>query len=373
MTSIVQDADHRHRRAGRRWLVGAALAVLACPLVVAGCGTHGTAPRMLPARSYRMGFAAGAPRFDFALLLAALEQWTSRADVAIIGGEAPWDSLLAGTPAADYVRRQHLPLAQYYRGKGLHVWVYIDPANGLDRAGESSALVAAGRSITEPAIQQLYREYAVACDTLLHPDVFGVALETNLIRLASPPTLYAAVRQVANDAAADIRAADASVQLSSSVQVEAAWGRLGLGTGYQGVETDFADFPYIQVLGLSSYPYFAWTSPDSLPADYYSRLVAGHAVRVGISEGGWTSQSFAGIVSSPALQQLYIERQAQLLDGVNAVAWFQLTYTDLEIGAFPPAQAAGLAPFAHLGLVDTVLAAKPARTAWDATFARPLR
>lgn len=369
---MTRPMDRQPRLRSRRWLALVALALLAAQLG-AGCGTRGTAPGKAVPRSYRMGFAAGAPRFDFDLLLAALEQWTRRADAAIIGGEAPWDSLLAGTPAADYVRRQHVPLAQYYRGKGLHVWAYIDPVNGLDRSGEATALVAAGRSISEPAIQQLYREYAVALDTLVHPDVFGVALETNLIRLASPPALYAAVRQVANDAAADIRAVDASVQLSSSVQVEAAWGKLGLGTGYQGVETDFADFPYIQVLGLSSYPYFSWSSPDSLPADYYSRLVIGHAVRVGMSEGGWTSQGFSGIVSSPALQRRYIERQAKLLDGVNALAWFQLTYTDLEIGAFPPALATGLAPFAHLGLVDTVLAAKPALTAWDATFARPLQ
>ena len=365
-----RDLSLHHPSRRPPWRLLAVCALLASVLL-AGCGRSSTAPGIRAARHYRMGFAANAPRYEFDLLLAALELWTRRADAAIIGGEAPWDSLLAGVPAADYVRRQHVPLAQYYRGKGLHLWVYLDPANGLNRAGEANALAAAGRSITEPAIQQLYREYAVACDTLLHPDVLGVALETNLIRLASPPPLYAAVRQVANAAAADVRAADASVQLSSSVQVETAWGRLGLGTGYVGVEQDFTDFPYLQVLGLSSYPYFGWSSPDDLPADYYTRLLGGRDLPVGITEGGWSSESVGAVVSSPLLQQRYITRQAQLLDGLNAVGWFQLTFTDIEVHSVPQGQA--LAPFSRTGLVDTTLAAKPALAPWDATFARPLQ
>jgi hypothetical protein len=231
-----------------------------------------------------MGFSAIPPWPDFPLLLQTLEKFTAHADAAIMSNEAPWDSLLAGVPPDAFVRRQQLPLAQYYRGKGLRVWVYLDPANGLNRAGESDPLVAAGRSITEPAIQQLYRDYAVALDTLIRPDVFGVVLETNLIRAASPAPLYSAIRQVANDAAADIRSHDAVVQLSASVQVETAWGKF-TGSGYQGVDTDFADFPFIQWLGLSSYPYFVWPEPASLPDDYYSRLLIGHDVPVGVVEG----------------------------------------------------------------------------------------
>src|SRR5262252_9002200 len=240
---------------GGRVRAGIALALAALLASCGGGGSHPTAP--LTPRTFRMGFALSAPRQDFPLILQALDQFTRRSDAAIMSNEAPWESLLAGVPPDDFVRRQQVPLAQYYRGKGLRVWVYLDPANGLNRAGEANPLVAAGRSITEPAIQQLYRDYAVALDTLVHPDVFGTVLETNLIRAAAPPTLYAAIRQVANEAAAAIRAHDAAVQLSASVQVETAWGKFG-NAGYQGIDTDFADFPFVQVLGLSSYPYFAW-------------------------------------------------------------------------------------------------------------------
>ena len=351
-------------------------ALVALGATLASCGgKSSTAPPGAGTRTYRMGFAAGAPRFEFALVLAALEQWTgTRSDAAILSQEAPWDSLLAGVPAADYVRRQHLPLIEYYRGKGLEVWVYLDPANGFNRRAENNTLVANGRSITEPAIQQLYRQYVVACDTILKPAVLGVALETNLIRLAAPAPLYAAIRQVANAAAADVRAVDATVRLSSSVQVETAWGVLGPARPYEGVETDLTEFPYVQVLGLSSYPYFAWASPEALPNDYYSRLLNGRTLPVAVVEGGWTSETVSAFPSTAETQRRYIARNASLLDGVRSIAWFQLTYTDLEVTAggigVPPAT---LAPFSRTGVVDTTLAAKPARAEWDAVFARVRR
>ncbi len=356
----------------RRTRVVLILALVANAAVLGACGKSGTRPGAVTPRTYRMGFAAYAPRPEFPLILQTLEMFTSRSDAAIMSNEAPWESLLAGVPPDDFVRRQQLPLAQYYRGKGLRVWVYLDPANGLNRGGEANPLVAAGRSITELAIQQLYRDYAVALDTLVRPDVFGVVLETNLIRAASPAPLYAAVRQVANDAATAIRSHDAVVQLSASVQVETAWGKF-TNTAFQGIDTDFADFPFIELLGLSSYPYFVWPAPESLPDDYYSRLLIGRTVPVAVVEGGWTSENFSSVVSSPARQQAYLNRHARLLDGVRARAWFQLTFTDFELGAFPPALAAGLLPFSRLGVVDSALTAKPALATWDAQFARPLQ
>jgi hypothetical protein len=57
-----------------------------------------------------------------------------------------------------------------------------------------------------------------------------------------------------------------------------------------------------------------------------------------------------------------------MLDTSRAAGWFQLTFTDLDVAAWP----AGIAPFASLGLVDVSLKPKAALEAWDAAFARPL-
>ena len=41
---------------------------------------------------------------------------------------------------------------------------------------------------------------------------------------------------------------------------------------YRGVETDFRDFPFMQIMGISSYPYSSYSDPDQIPLDYFSRL-----------------------------------------------------------------------------------------------------
>jgi hypothetical protein len=173
------------------------------------------------------------------------------------------------------VRRDQLGLAAYYRGKGHRLFVSLDPTDGLDRSRDADSLVAAGRSLAEPGVRALFRDYCVAVDTLLRPDWLGVASETNLVRLAAPAPLYAGVVAAAGEAAAAVRARDPDVRLFATVQVEVAWGRLPAGGAYAGVAQDRADFPFVQGLGLSSYPYFGWGDPDSLPLDYYTRLVAG--------------------------------------------------------------------------------------------------
>jgi hypothetical protein len=342
--------------------------------VCAACSNDGTAPPPddAPRRTYRMGFSGIPPKADLAVAVAAIDMWSLRADAAIMSFELPWDSLLAGVPAETLVVRDQVGLANYYRAKGHELWIYLDPGNGLNRGGESEALVRAGCSITESPIQQMFRRYAVVIDSIIRPEHLGVALETNLIRGLSPPPLYDAIRQVANDAAADVRAIDAVVKLSVSVQVDWAWGRLGGGNVYAGVDQDFADFPFIEELGLSSYPYFGFQVPEDIPLDYYARLVEGRAIPTMVTEGGWSSATIDTFLSSEAEQTRYIARQTALLNEVGATAVFQLTFTDLDLASIP-SPPAGLELFASLGLVDIDLNPKPALAEWDGEFGRAYR
>ena len=340
-------------------------------IVALSCSDDGTTPGApTPTRAYRMGFSAIPPSNDFDVAIASILMWSERADAAIISMELPWDSLLAGVPPETLVVRDQVGLTNYYRSQGHELWVYLDPANGLNRAGESTALVNAGRSITEPEVQQMFRRFAVVIDSILQPEHLGLTLESNLIRGIAPAPLYAAIKQVANDAAADVRAVDPDVKLSVSLQVDWAWGRLLGGNVYEGVDQDFVDFPFMDEVGLSSYPYLAgYATPEQIPLNYYSRLLEGRSLPAMITEGGWTSANVDTIVSSLDEQKRFIERQRRLLDDVNATAVFQLTFTDLDLSAFPTAPP-GLALFAYLGLVDVDLQPKPALAAWDAIFAR---
>jgi hypothetical protein len=321
-----------------------------------------------------MGFSATPPRPDTAVLLPTLTLAAQHSDAGLVQLGIPWQVLLDGTSAAVEVRTVRLPLVNYYRGLGMKVVVALDVTDGLNRAAEAPGLVAANRSITDTAAQRLYHDYVAAVDSILHPDFLSLAAETNLIRLAAPAPLYAAVVGMVNDAAQERSASGSSTPLMVSVQVETAWGRLQGGTSYVGIAQDRADFPFLTALGLSSYPYLGgFADPDSVPLDFYSRLVAGASRPSIVLEGGWPSVPAGAVTSTPALQAKYVSRQSRILDSVRAAGLFQITFTDLDMSAIPLPAGSILALFAHLGLVDLALQPKPALAAWDSVLARPYR
>ncbi len=331
-------------------------------------------------RTYRMGFQNSAPRFgDFNLFIQSLNIWTTRADAAIISIEVPWDSLYAGKSVKQYVINNYKGLVDYYRTKNFKLWLYIDPANGLNRGSDARELVALGKSMTQDDAQKRYRRFAVMMDSILQPEHLGLALETNLIRSISSPSLYNGIKKAVNDAAADVRAIDKNVKLSVSAQADTAWGRL-LGSGvYVGIAQDFIDFPFIQELGISSYPYFGFSKPEDIPLDYYSKLIEGKTLPVFICEGGWPSQGFAitgankTVNSDVTIQQNYFTRQSQLLDKIQATALFQLVVTDIDISGLPSNVDPNINNFIYLGLLDTSLKPKPSLATWDDIFKRTLQ
>jgi len=177
---------------------------------------------------------------------------------------------------------------------------------------------------------------------------------------------------MANAAAAQIRAAAVPCKLYVSVQVEVAWGRPS--GPYQGIAQDLTDFPFMDALGLSSYPYLGgFAVPEDLPPDYYSKVAEGTTLPVLVVEGGWPSIAVGSFVSSPALQARYLTRQLLLLDHAAARGVFQLTFYDLDLSANPPPPGSVLPLFTHLGLADSALQAKPALAVWDSTFRHPYR
>ena len=346
--------------------------LLAFILVCIACDKDPTSRESVATRAYRMGFSAIPPTADAATAVASLDMWSTRADAAIMHVDVQWAAMLAGTSAAVAARANALDLANYYRAHNLPIVLMLDVTNGLARNQEAPELVAAGRSITEPAIQQLYRDYVVAIVDVVRPTHIGLAAETNLIRAAAPKAVYDAVVKMTNDAAADLRARGVTTPLYVSVQVETAWGRLaGAAPGaYVGIDDDLRDFPFIGALGLSSYPYLAgFASPEQIPADYYSRIPGTRALPVMVVEGGWTSGSVGALQSSPDMQARYIRRQAELLAAAHATALFQLTFTDLDIASIPQPPGSILPLFAALGMVDTQLRPKPALAVWDSVFA----
>jgi hypothetical protein len=320
-----------------------------------------------------MGFTPIPPRPTTAAVIEGIDLWSQRAEFAAIHEEIPWTDLLGGMSPDAILDRDKVQLVDYMRSKGLQLYFMADLTDGLSRGEEAPQLRALGRSIAEPAVQQALRNYMLAVDRKLRPEIIGLAAETNLIRVAASPAVYAGVVTAANAAAADLLAAGSSATLLFSVQVETAWDVLGGSGNYVGVEQDFTDFPFVQMLGLSSYPYFAFAQPEGIPDNYYSRLLNGRTLPVMVVEGGWTSVSAGSVFSTPALQARYITRHAQLLDAIGARGLIQLLFADLDLASFPPPTPPNLPLFVNIGLTDSDFNPKPALGAWDALHARQLK
>jgi hypothetical protein len=327
-------------------------------------------------RSYLMGFSGFPPRPELNAAIAAINMWSQRADAAVFHIEPPWKLMIDGGDIAAYINTEYVGLAQFYRSKSLTIFVTFDATDGLGRDKDARELREAGRSIAEPAIQQLYRTYVTTWVQAIRPDYIGLGAETNLIRLAAPRSVYDGLKAMLNAAAADVRAVAPGVPLYTTVQVDVAWGRLQGTNQYIGVEQDFSDFPFAQVLGLSTYPYLAnFGTPAQVPIDYLSRLMNGRTIPSFIAEGGWTSASVTNVQSSTEQQAAYVRRMDELLDHANAFAFLQLNFTDVDTSAFPvpPGYEQILSLFTRIGLVDSELRPKPALAVWDTLFARRKR
>ncbi len=307
-------------------------------------------------------------------MLQTIDVWGPRADAALLLLDVPWRGLLADTSAAVLVNRTAVPLARVYRDRHLPIIAMVEPADGLARDRESPDLVALGRSITEPAVQALYTAYVLALDSIVQPEYLGLASETNLIRAMAPHAMYTALGTMTRATAAALHARGSAARLYVSVQVETAWGRLAGSGRYVGISTDLHDFPFIDVLGLSSYPFVGgFSDPDEVPDNYFTRVASQSGLPTLVVEGGWSSTTVASIPSTPELETRWIHREMELTNGANTLAVFQITFTDLDLASYNAAPGSTLATFAHLGLVDTQFRSKPALAEWDHTFQRPLQ
>ena len=348
-------------------LVGLAAVAISC--------SNGAAPDSA-VRTYRLGFSATPPRLTTESVIQTINTWEPHADIALINQGVPWHALLNDTSAAELVRRDLKDLAVHYHGRGMPLIVEIDVTDGLARDREAPDLVALGRSISEPAVQQKYREYLAAVDSILHPEYLGLAMEVNLIRAIAPASVYAAVVTMSAGGENTLVAQNSAATRFVSVQVETAWGRLPDVGHFVGIDTERADFPYIKALGLSSYPYLAgFANPNDVPIDYYARLNSSSAPALPmlVVEGGWSSGSVPGVTSSPQLQAQWIKRQMEIADRGALVAVTQISFTDLDLSSYPAPPGSILSLFGLLGLVDVDFNPKPSLAEWDRAFARQLR
>ena len=314
--------------------------LLVVAAVVVGCGgseapTSGPEPPTAEPRTYRMGWATIPPRPSDALFVATAESVAAVSEVVLVQEPVPWPQLLAGEPMETLLAEKG-ELADFYRGLGLELVWLVDPLDGLDRRRETPELVAAGRSLREPEIRALHREWVWRLAERTRPGWFGLASEINTLAARGDLELWTVVRDLVNGLAPEVRQTAPGARVFVSFQVD---------------------------------------DPSQIPDDYFARFDEAADVPLALVEGGWASESSDVFEATPEEQGPFFRRTEELLDGVEAVLWAFLIYADLDLASLglPPDRAEALGRFARMGVVDTALAPKPAHAVWTSIFERPLR
>ena len=184
-------APQMDNRGERFWTL---LACAAALVLTSACGGGNSSSTPPPARTWQLGFSAIPPEPTTQAVLQGIDLWSQRAEIAAIHEELPWtDLLLNGLTPDAILDRDKVQLVDYMRAKGLKLYFMADLTDGLSRGEEAPQLRALGRSLTDPKVQKICRDYLLAVDRKLHPEFIGLAAETNLIRAAATnPLLYPA-------------------------------------------------------------------------------------------------------------------------------------------------------------------------------------
>ncbi|GMR12799.1 MAG: hypothetical protein BMS9Abin29_0992 [Gemmatimonadota bacterium] len=346
-------------------------------LFLSGCGDGSSPdgpdpPDLVQPRTYAMGWAPAAPRPEIELILRGIDSMAVVSDMAIVQNAVPWEPLLAGA-AMDSLVQDRAQLTDLLASKGLELIFLVDPLDGLDRTREADNLLALGRSILEPEIRQLHDEWVRQITARVRPTYMGLASEINTLAALGDPVLYAEILAMINSLAPQIRQISPGTQVFVSFQADQANGRLGPTGGID--HFALIDQFDIDALGLSSYPGFVFDDPSEVPDDYFSVFDDATDLPLLMVEGGWSSADVPWSAGTPQQQVDFFTRFETLLDGVDAVAWVMLTFTDLDIGSLglTPERALTLSNFAHMGILDSELRRKPSYAEWERIFERPLR
>lgn len=321
-------------------------------------------------RGYRLGFSAAPPRFEPDLAHQTFNAWSARADIALIPVFVPWEALLRGAAPPDLVLRDYSPIVRVYRERGLPLVVLVESIDPVLRDREAPELLRIGRSITEAKVQDRYRDFVVSLDSILEPEYIGLASEVNLTRAVGSPELYQALTKLVSMTARALRERSSGARLLVSAQVETAWGLIPRTGRFEGIGQILHDFPSIDALGLSTYPYLGgFDRPEDVPLDYFLRLMPHGRLPLLVVEGGWPSRPVLDVASSEEMQARWILREMEIAAHADVVAVMQIPFTDLDPLAYGGAEAP-YSYFTHLGLVDTDFRPKAALTEWDRIFGR---
>jgi len=354
-----------------------AVLVIAAIVVAAGaasCG-GGDAKRTRDAgegdaRSFMMGISTlprelNATSYDEAFKLAG-----DTGELVLIQRNVPWAEFMPGADVNQSTADTTAAEKHAIDDGKLRLFFAIDPtdsATGRDRlAGlppESS-----GKTFADADIREAFVSYAKYVALNYKPAYMALGVEINLY-LDKNPQALADVASLYSEAYDRVKEISPSTQVTVTFQYEDLLALLPTEDKHQTEWPLIKSFaPKLDVMAISTYPSFAFSSAADIPPNYYSQLTAFTDRPIVIAEMGYSSAAGAQGINdgSEPEQDAFVRRalvEAQSLR-MPFIVWF---------AAWDPAFArdTSLGVFQHIGLRRADDTAKPAWSTWVAAARRP--
>ena len=338
-------------------------------------------------RPFAMGFSRWPPDATIEAIAAMNAFLAEHADLTLLHFDngVPWPEALANEPFSDFVQ------ADWESNKAAvppdhRLFVAITPLN-MDRDGmapyrgdqDNQPLPEAWRSLAldHPDVLQAYPTYARRVVEFFDPDYLAIGIEVNLA-LLKDPQLWEAYLVLHRSTYAGLKAAYPDLPILASVSLPHLRGEQD-DADPQAQQSAVAELiPYLDVLGLSVYPYsWAYDGDGAPPEDYFDPALA-MGKPVAVTETGMPTQDFTAFLIPYRFevehQTNYIDfllRQAAEHEFVFVVNWANIDFDRLLDDL--PILLRDLARFwAYTGLQTSDGCDKPALSIWDAYLDLPL-
>ena len=323
------------------------------------------------------GFFPSPPKADLVSVISHYKSLAQYGDFVLFQQNVPWEDFVNGMDGEAKSSSDLAGQANLAVGNGLDYIFVVDPLNGLNRREFKGLPPGWDASFANPDVRAAFTNYTLWVVRTFHPHYLGLASEINTYMDAYPddaPNFVSLYHEVY----AQVKAEAPDTQVFVTFQwddLNNMWSqpeegnRQRLNPNWEQVE---AFEPELDILALSSYPYFVFPSGADIPADYYSRALQHTDKPIAISEGGWTSRDLGNIHATPEDQVAYLNAIHEQL-GSRLAFWVYLLLNDFEMESYSKAfseqgvSAADLntlSMFASLGLREMDGTPKPALAVW---------
>lgn len=355
----------------------AACAILGA-MILAGCRAQTpTLPTATPTpretagapRAFRLGFSSLPPSLSDAGYRAAFDLAGQQGDILLIQRAPSWAEFMDGAVPSARLRATTTSEREAARSRGLQLFMALDPFEASDR-GRLAALPPgnSNRDLADPSLRSAFIAEATYIAVNYQPAFLALGLEVNST-FERNPQQYARFLETYREAYQAVKAAAPETQVFVTFQYEQLLGVIPWEPPHPPRWQLLGDFAgHADVLGITTYPSFAYPVARKVPPDYYRQAVDHTSLRLAFAAAGYASSEGRDGVNSatPPEQRRFLERLLMEADELASplVIWF--VGRDAEYLTTPPYDL-----LSSIGLRTARDEPKEAWSVWEAAAKRP--